>query len=428
MVNEKLAPEKSPTLSVVIPALNEEDGIKDICERVQAVEKALQKSGVAGLELIVVDDGSDDGTADAVLALDGVRLVRHSVNKGYGAAIKTGFKEANGELLAFLDADSTYPPESFPELCRAVLEEGADVVVGSRRSGSSSSMPAMRRLGNLLWSNLLSFLGRRPVVDPASGMRVIRASVLPKLYPLPDGLNFTPVMSARAIHEGIDIKEIPIPYHERSGRSKLSVVKDGTRFLKTIVWTVLEYNPARVLGLLGTFALAISFLIGLGLIVLRFQGVTELGPWGIFAVFNSLVLGVAGISVLSLGITFNYLVTLFHTKAAPQRMLGSLGDSLDRHFGWIGAVLILVGALVGLISFILGLTGWEIARIWLWMLGSAMFTLVGLQTFFSWILMRLLEGLSERDVHVEKEIGSRLIEKLDNNVAGLGDMSPRAGR
>ena len=265
-------------------------------------------------------------------------------------------------------------------------------------------------------------------MDPASGMRVIRKSALPKLYPLPDGLNFTPVMSARAIHEGVDIREIPIQYHERSGRSKLSVVRDGTRFLKTIVWTVLEYNPARVLGMLGAFSLGISFLIGLGLILARLQGVTELGPWGVFAVFTALVLGVAGISVLSLGITFNYLVTLFHPRATPQRMLGNLGESLDHHFGWIGAVLVLMGALIGFGSLGLGLTGWDITRLWLWLLGSAMFTLVGLQTFFSWILMRLLEGLSERDVHVEKEIGVKLIGKLDDNVAGLGNMTSKAGR
>ena len=99
------------TLSVVIPALNEEDGIADIVHRVLGTREALRAVGVTGLEVIVVDDGSDDGTAAIVESIEGAQLVRHPVNQGYGAAIKTGFGRARGELLAFLDADSTYPPE-----------------------------------------------------------------------------------------------------------------------------------------------------------------------------------------------------------------------------------------------------------------------------------------------------------------------------
>jgi len=99
------------TLSVIIPALNEEDGIADIIERVLAVRPALAEVGVDDLELIVVDDGSADRTAEIAATYDDVRLIRHEVNKGYGAAIKTGFRHARGELLSFLDADGTYPPD-----------------------------------------------------------------------------------------------------------------------------------------------------------------------------------------------------------------------------------------------------------------------------------------------------------------------------
>jgi len=130
-------PEASPEfslLSVVIPALNEEDGIADIVRRVFAVESSLKEAGVQGLEVIVVDDGSKDRTAEIAGSLPGVRLVRHGGNRGYGAAIKTGFRHAHGDLLAFLDADGTYPPERLPELCSAAIEGGADVTVGSRRS------------------------------------------------------------------------------------------------------------------------------------------------------------------------------------------------------------------------------------------------------------------------------------------------------
>ena len=164
-------------------------------------------------------------------------------------------------------------------------------------------------------------IGSQRVIDPASGMRVLRRSALPQLYPLPDGLNFTPVMSTRAVHEGLSVVEVPIPYHERSGASKLTIVGDGTRFLKTIVWTALEYNPARVLGFLGLLGLLLSAIVGAGTCHVRLRGVTELGPWGVFLLFTALVMAVAGISLISLGITFNYLVALFHQRPIMQGSL-----------------------------------------------------------------------------------------------------------
>src|ERR1041385_8609048 len=101
-------------LSVVIPAYNEENGIAVIASRVLAVEPALQKVGVERLELLVVDDGSRDRTAEVAAGISGVCLIRHSTNKGYGAALKTGFGKASGELIGFLDAACPSPAESFP--------------------------------------------------------------------------------------------------------------------------------------------------------------------------------------------------------------------------------------------------------------------------------------------------------------------------
>lgn len=393
-------------LSVVIPALNEEAGIADIIGRVSAVLPQLRKIGVDDLEIIVVDDGSRDRTAEVAAAFPTVRLVRHGANRGYGAAIKTGFRHARGELVAFTDADGTYPPERFPDLCRVALAEKADVVVGSRRSGQYSEMPRVRRVGNFIWSNLVSLIGNHRVVDPASGMRVLRRSALRHLYPLPDGLHFTPVMSTRAVHEALRVVEVPIDYRERVGRSKLSVVRDGTRFLTTIVSTSLEYNPVRIFGLAGLGAVGMAGAIGFGLITLRLEGVTTLGPVGVLSVFSALVLAVAGVSLFSLGATFNYLVSLFHRTPVRQGLFGKpiFNPPLEHHFGWIGAIGIVAGLVTGTTSIGLSVSGWDITRLWFWLLASALLVLVGLQLIMSWLLMRVMERLNAREHDVAQQL------------------------
>jgi hypothetical protein len=392
-------------LSIVIPALNEESGIADIAGRVLAVAPALQSAGVSTLELIVVDDGSTDRTAEIAAAIPGVTVVSHPRNRGYGAAIKTGFRAASGELLAFLDADGTYPPEAFPDLCRALADTGADVVVGSRMADSTSGMPRTRRLGNTFFAGLVSLIGGARVTDSASGQRVLKRGALEQLYPLPDGLNFTPVMTTRALHERLHMVEVPIHYSERVGDSKLSVLHDGRRFLTTILWTAMGYNPSRVLGLLGLACVAAAALLGLGLVLLRLSGTTTLGPWGVFAAFTTLVLGVSGVSILNLGITFNYLVSLFHHTAVPQGLFGrARWPGLDRQFGWLGLAAMTLGLVMAGVGLALGLGGWDITRTWLWLLGSALAGLAGLQLVISWVLMRVLEELSVRDERIADDL------------------------
>jgi len=393
-------------LSVVIPAYNEENGIEEIAERVLSVRESLQASGIEDLELLVVDDGSADNTAGVVEKIEGVRLIRHEKNKGYGAALKTGFSKANGELIGFLDADGTYPPEYFPKLCEEALN-GSDLVIGTRLSGTDSKMPLTRRVGNFFFATLLTILGRQKVSDSASGMRVFKRSILERLYPLPDGLNLTPVMSTRAVHEGIQMAEVPIPYDERVGNSKLSVVRDGSLFLQSMVWTVLTYNPVRVLGIIGLVGIFFALAVAAALVVARMQGITELGAWGVAALYTAMVAGIVGISLFALGSTFNYLVALFYKEPIRQGLFGKpiFDPSLDNYFGWIGFAALMAGLLLGGVSTLLGVNGWEISRLWLYLMGSAMFILVGIQLIIYWILMRVLEELSQRGEMTRKDMG-----------------------
>jgi len=410
-------------LSVVIPAYNEEQGIAAIIDRVLAIRPDLPEVGVTDLEVIVVDDGSRDKTADIAGEYDQVCLLRHKVNQGYGAALKTGFGRARGDLLGFLDADGTYPPERFPDLCRVALAEKADLVIGSRMAGAESEMPMVRRIGNLVFANLVSLVSSQKITDSASGMRVIRREVLPQLYPLPDGLNFTPVMSTRALHEKITMREVPIRYRERVGRSKLNVVRDGVRYLQTIVWTALNYNPVRILGSLGLALMAAAVAIGAVIIGMRAFGTTRLGPWGVIGVFVGGLAAVSGVTLFSLGAAFNYLVSLFHQRPIRQGLLGKpvFAQPLERHFGWMGLLAIVVGLVVGVVSLSLSFGGWPIERLWLYLMGAAMSVVVGLQLSVFWIIMQVLGELSHRAGQVADDMNGKPYHEPTTDRPGQGD-------
>lgn len=244
-------------LLVAIPALDEEESIESIIERsLVARASIIEHSPVTAVDITVVSDGSTDRTVEkAGRYADRIKLIVFEHNRGYGAAIKEAWEQSDADLLGFLDADGTCDPLFFTQLCNTLVQENADVVLGSRLN-SESHMPAVRRLGNTIFALMLTVLSSKNVRDSASGMRVVRRTSLPKLMPLPDGLHFTPAMSARAIlSDDVKIVEIPMPYMEREGESKLSVGKDGVRFLKSILEAAFLYRPSRPLGILGVLLL-----------------------------------------------------------------------------------------------------------------------------------------------------------------------------
>ena len=136
----------------------------------------------------------------------------------------------------------------FGDLCLALQNEDASVALGARM-GRGTQMPRLRRLGNTIYALLLGSLSGQAVSDTASGMRVIRREALGDLYPLPDGMHFTPAMSARAIMSDLRIVEVPMPYAERVGESKLRVLRDGVRFFLAIADATLLYRPSRIFRL-----------------------------------------------------------------------------------------------------------------------------------------------------------------------------------
>ncbi|MBI4670882.1 MAG: glycosyltransferase family 2 protein [Chloroflexi bacterium] len=393
------------TLSVVIPAYNEQDGIVQIINRVRAVSAALAAQDLA-LELIVVDDGSQDKTTALASQCANTRVIRHFVNRGYGAALKTGFRHASGNYIGFLDADGTYPPEAFPELCRALEMQNADLVVGSRMSGAVSEMPVLRRIGNLVFAGLLSLLSGVRVRDSASGMRVFRREILPRIYPLPDGLDLTPAMTTRAIHENLKIVETPIAYAERIGRSKLSVVRDGMRFTNTIVWTTMTYNPVRVWGGLGLGMGALAILLAALLALDWLAGNVWLGALAPIAAFTMLVLGVLGASVFSLGVMFSYLIAIFTDQPVHRGMFGRVifDPPLDYSFGWMGLLSASAGIVVSIGAFLMSLQGTSLTQLWLWFLLGALLSMVGVQLGVAYVVIRVLDELTRRHATAQRDL------------------------
>jgi glycosyltransferase involved in cell wall biosynthesis len=281
-------------LLIAIPALNEEESIESIIERsIEARAFICANSPVTRVSITVVSDGSTDRTVErASRYTDEIELIVFPRNRGYGAAIKEAWSRSHAEMLGFLDADGTCDPRFFATLCETAAREQADVVLGCRLN-RDSRMPPIRRLGNLIFAAILSVLSSNRVRDTASGMRVIRRSSLDSLYPLPDGLHFTPAMSARAmLSDSIRIVETDMPYYERAGESKLKIAKDGWRFLRVILEAALLYRPSRPLGMLAiTGALiGIALMWSPAIFYLRNHSVAE---WMIYRFVVSDLAGIA---------------------------------------------------------------------------------------------------------------------------------------
>jgi len=244
-------------LRIVIPAYNEEAGIAAVVKRV--------KSACPEAEILVVNDASKDNTAE-VAKQAGARVHTNSTNRGKGGATKAGFFHElsdNIKYLAFIDADNTYPPESFPEIYRVCKENNMVMVIGSRFLGKDSKMPKLRSMGNQFFAWLLSFYSRRKTSDTSTGLRVIDRRLLSEMDRFPDGLDFDTSMTTYVLFERLPYAEVAIYYEERKGQSKLSVVKDGYRFLRVIMNATRKYRPVIFYCTIGIPYLIVNAIVKL---------------------------------------------------------------------------------------------------------------------------------------------------------------------
>jgi glycosyltransferase involved in cell wall biosynthesis len=337
-------------LLIAIPALNEEASIQQIIERcLQARQDIVDTSLVTQVEITVVSDGSTDRTVELAARFgDRIKLIVFAKNRGYGAAIKEAWAHSNADLLGFLDADGTCEPKFFAQLVNALEAHEADVVLGCRLN-ENSKMPWVRRIGNIIFASMLALLSSSKVRDTASGMRVLRRACLPELLPLPDGLHFTPAMSARAMFsDTLRIVEIDMTYLEREGESKLRPGKDGLRFVKAILDAALLYRPARPLAILGLIWLAVAVVLMLTPTVhyVKYRSVQE------WMIYRFVVSHLAG-TLAALLLCASYLTGRMVAIALNRRRRNLLDWFFASWLVWaVPPILLIVGGLLVLPSFL----------------------------------------------------------------------------
>jgi glycosyltransferase involved in cell wall biosynthesis len=259
-------------LSVVIPAFNESDAIIGTIEDIQ---KVAHEKNISPCEVIVVDDGSDDDTAEKAKAA-GATVVRHPHNAGYGRSLKDGIKIAKYDTIAITDADLTYPFEEIDRLL-AEYRKGFDMVVGARTGKHYKESFIKSPLRKVL-KFIVEFSTGQKIPDINSGLRVFsKKTIFPYLKHLCNTFSFTTSMTLAYMLSGLYCKYIPIAYHKRVGKTKVKLVKDALRTLQYILQAVNFYNPIKLFLLFSFFSLGISFCCFLAGIILHWTTFIELG-------------------------------------------------------------------------------------------------------------------------------------------------------
>jgi len=274
-------------ISVVVPALNECDAIEDTVRRIHSV---LRQNGFDGYEVVVVDDGSSDGTGEIARSA-GARVIHHPHNVGYGRSLKDGIVAAENDTIVISDADGSYPIEAIPELVTA-FQTGFDMIVGAR-TGKFYRESALKSPLRWILKAIVQFTANREIPDINSGLRVFSKTTATRYFEhVSDTFSFTTSLTLAYMMNSKFVQYRPIEYHERVGKSKVRLFRDSIRTLQYILEAATYYNPLKIFGLFGIICLVMAiFSFALGVI---------------FQVFSAFVLGVGatllGILIFAMGL------------------------------------------------------------------------------------------------------------------------------
>jgi glycosyltransferase involved in cell wall biosynthesis len=255
----------------VIPCFNEEDCIVETIKRIRH-----DLTDMGSYELIVVDDGSTDRSAALLEKLsrsdDGLRVVRHWHNRGYGASLKTGIHHATADYVAITDADGTYPNDRIPDLLAQAAD--ADMVIGSR-TGPHVHYPLLRRIPKTFLRHFACWIAKTEIPDLNSGLRVFRRDVAKRLlFMVSDGFSFTTTITLGMLTTGYRVRYVPVNYSPRIGKSKIKPVRDTLNFVYLIFRVGVYFAPARTLFPLAVTSF-LGFLAAMSYDVLALRNLTE---------------------------------------------------------------------------------------------------------------------------------------------------------
>jgi len=249
-------------LSIVIPAYNEEKGIGPTLSELKDELRKLNLD--VPLEVIIVNDGSKDRTAELIEPYldDLLRMVSHSRNQGYGASLKTGLEAARYSWILITDADGTYPNVHIPEILES--RHDFDMVVGAR-IGAKTHIPLIRRPPKWALRKLAEVLSQNEIPDLNSGFRLMRRDVVRRFYNiLPNGFTFTTTITLAMFSAGFRVKYVPINYNKREGSSKIRPIYDTINFTKLIIRTIMYFDPLRIFLPIAVLFMGGAFAVGLG--------------------------------------------------------------------------------------------------------------------------------------------------------------------
>jgi glycosyltransferase involved in cell wall biosynthesis len=238
------------TVTVALPAFNEAEGIGEVV--------AAIKAAAPWHEILVIDDGSTDGTGSAAAAA-GARVVKHPYNKGNGAAVKSAIRNATGEWIVIVDADGQH---HLDDALRVVSRLGEyDLVIGAREPGSQATLG--RRMGNAVLNRMASYLTERHIPDLTSGLRAARrAHLLEFIHLLPNGFSTPTTTTLAFLKAGYNVAFEPIRARERVGKSKIRFASDGAKFLLILLKVITIFSPLRIFAPISAFAFAVGALYG----------------------------------------------------------------------------------------------------------------------------------------------------------------------
>ncbi|WP_297495518.1 glycosyltransferase family 2 protein [Thermococcus sp.] len=323
-------------ISVILPTMNEEKAISIVLPK---LKESLEKMGLS-YEIIVVDK-SVDNTPDIASSFGAI--VVHQKNRGYGDAYITGFNYARGKYIVMGDPDGSYDFSELPKLLEPLLRDEADLVICTRLRGKieKGAMPWLHRyIGNPLLTKILNFLFKTKISDAHCGFRAIRRDALEKLPLKCRGMEFASEMIIEAAKAGLRIKEVPITYHPRIGKSKLNSFRDGWRHLRLM----LLYSPSYLFILSG-----ISFVIGgAGLMAYAYNT----NPLRVHSLILASLLIIVGFQIINFGI-FSRVYAVKEGLEKPDRITKFfMKYSILEEGLLLSAVLLAIGLGIGIDIFL----------------------------------------------------------------------------